>query len=192
MLYLAHMFEKNENPNYQSSLLRAFESPESAANAAYLSIKIQSGVDIVPLMIKAWKMPDLRNRDRLMSAVGGIFDERLVPIILDGLQYPDSGVLKSAEYAFERYRQLRSWEQSAKAWQRAGKIGSPADALIRKLESEKFEVRIAAIESLGTMGAAEALPFLVELMEDKNAKIAAAAAAAVKKINSVGGKSEEG
>ena len=56
-------------------------------------------------------------------------------------------------------------------------------ALIQKLKSDNRAVRIAAIRSLGTLKAAEALPFLVELLEDDDQEIRDASQAALEKIN---------
>ena len=51
-------------------------------------------------------------------------------------------------------------------------------------EGARKEIKVAAIASLGTLGEAETLPFLVQMMGDADAQIAAAAKAAVDKINS--------
>ncbi|NQU47079.1 MAG: HEAT repeat domain-containing protein [Planctomycetes bacterium] len=184
--------QKPELKPLKDCVLRALDNPVTASVAARLAVKLNLQIDLALNFQAVWDMPDLVDRHYLIMAIGGIYDERLMPIILKGIRYPDSDVLLSAESALARYTKIRKSEEALLAWQKAGKEGSPVDALVAKLSSSKLDVRIAAIESLGTMGAAEALPFLVELMEDGNAKVAAAAAAAVKKINSVRGESEEG
>ena len=46
-----------------------------------------------------------------------------------------------------------------------------------------MEIRLAAIASLGTLGEAETLPFLVKLIGDDDAGIARAAKDSVRRIN---------
>ncbi len=178
----------------QKTIWGLMDSPQTASMAAMVvsTYEINGGEGLVEQLISAWNMPDLELRYILMRVVGDIYDPKLLPIVLEGIEYPSKSVSKYASEALEKYTQVRKRRETLLAWQRAGKEGSPVDALVAKLSSGKLDVRIAAIESLGTLGAAEALPFLVDLMEDGNAKIAAAAASAVKKINSVGGESEEG
>ena len=176
----------------ENCVLRSLDHPGTAGVAALVAVRRNFKIELASRFKSIWEMEDLVDRKYLMSAIGSIYDQRLMPIILEGIRYPESEVLISAENALARYSRIRESEEALLAWQRAGKEGSPIDALIMKLESGKLEVRIAAIDSLGTMGAAEALPFLVELLEDENERIAKAAAAAVKKINSQSGGSEEG
>ena len=61
---------------------------------------------------------------------------------------------------------------------------SAAEALIAQARQKDDRlVRLAAIQSLGTLGVPETLPVLIELMRDGDADVAAAARAAVAKIN---------
>ena len=60
-----------------------------------------------------------------------------------------------------------------------------AEALVKQAkEGATKPIRLAAIQSLGTLAKPETLPILIELMQADDSELAAAAAAAVNKINS--------
>ncbi len=62
---------------------------------------------------------------------------------------------------------------------------SAAEALIRKAREGPKEQRLLALQSLGTLGVAETLPFLLELVSgaETDPDLVAAARAAIEKIN---------
>ena len=134
-------------------------------------------------MIEAWGMADLNNRDDLLNLMASTLDERVVPILLKALGSADEKVAAMAKAGLAHIREVAEQRQFWEEWEATGSGVSPTVALIRKAREGSEKVRVAAIRSLGTMGAPEALPFLVEMLEDDNDKIAAAAAAALEKIN---------
>ncbi len=174
-------------------LISFLDSPNTAAAAARVLVNfgLQDQVNLADKLIAAWKVPDLENRYELMSVVSRFYDPKLIFIISDGLENPSMSVGKKAKEAFDFYEMVRRSRQTLEVWKRSGQSGKPSEFLIEKLSSDQQDVRIAAIESLGTMGAIEALPFLVGLMEDADQEVAAAAAAAVMKINGRQGDMEE-
>jgi hypothetical protein len=176
---------------HEEAVLQCLSHPQKASSAARLLVQTGAHDDFVPDLINAWEMSDLENRSALMKAIGSIYDARLLPVILEGIQYPEQSVMKSAEQALERYATFREQKSTLQAWQEAGRKGDPEEFLIKKLESNDPKVRLAAIESLGTMHAKVALPFLVDLLEDTNADIAKASAVALKKINAASPKGDK-
>jgi len=104
-------------------------------------------------------------------------------VLLEALGDPDQDVAGVARKGLERLREVREQREYWEAWEATGSSLSPVVALLQKLKSDNRAVRLAAIRSLGTMGAEEALPFLVDLLEDDDADVRAAAAAALEKIN---------
>ena len=139
--------------------------------------------DVVPQLLGVWDLEGIRYPEVLLAAMGETLDERVVPILLDQLGSANEECRAAASAGLERMREVREQREFWEAWEATGSSLSPTVALIQKLKSDKQEVRIAAIQSLGTLKAPEALPFLVGLLEDSNAKVRAAAAAALAKIN---------
>jgi HEAT repeat protein len=60
---------------------------------------------------------------------------------------------------------------------------SAAEALVQQAQSGDRKVRLAAIDSLGTLAVPETLPVLIRLMQDQDAEVATRAGAAVQRIN---------
>ena len=159
------------------------EQPDYAAYTAEILARKETNADRVPAMIAAWRLPGVQVRAELIAALGATLDERVVPALLEALADRDELVAETAAVALDRLKRLREERQAWEAWQRFGMAQSPTAALLGKLGSDKAEVRLAAIASLGTLQAAEALPFLIELLEDDDPATAEAARKALAKIN---------
>ena len=70
---------------------------------------------------------------------------------------------------------------------------SAAEAWVKQAsEGSKKDVRLTAIESLGTLGKVETLPFLIKLMGDEDPDIRKAAKAAADRINAAKAKAGAG
>ena len=138
---------------------------------------------MVPQMLAAWQLDGLEGRGQILGAMASTLDERVVPVLLEALGDPDALVSSTAKFGLERMREVHEQREYWQAWQATGSTLTPVVALIQKLRADSREVRIAAIRSLATMQAPEALPFLVELLEDDDQEIRTAAAAALEKIN---------
>lgn len=129
----------------------------------------------------------------LVTMIGGLYEPSLVPILLEAQSSTVKKVSEAADTALERYARIRDARESWQTWERQGRDGSPVDALIAKTASDKKEnVRIAAIKSLAALGATEALPFLVELLEDSDLEVAAAAQQALDRIHAASVEEESG
>jgi hypothetical protein len=165
--------------------LRFAKLPHSASSALYyLAVRELEPDDWPKMVAEASKMVDLVDRPSLVSLVGKRYTPELVPVLLDAQVNPSSQVAKAADEALARYARIRDARSGWAAWERQGRDGSPIDALVAKTASGKSKVvRIAAIQSLGTLEAKEALPFLVELLEDSEPEIVAAVQAALARIH---------
>ncbi len=117
-----------------------------------------------------------------------LVDRAVVPDLLRLLRDPDGAVREAAAAALQA---IEFYDEQNRRWNRILDASgldatSAAEALVRKAKTGKQTIRLAAIESLGTLGVAETLPFLLELMSDTDAEIATAARAALQKINAAG------
>jgi HEAT repeat protein len=114
---------------------------------------------------------------------GSLMDMKVVPYLLQALKTP--GLQAEAKKQLEAIRFYH--EQSSKWGKLVDGSGftetSALQALIKQAKSDNKDVRLAAIASLGTLGDAESLPFLVDLVGDKDQDIAKAAKAALRRIN---------
>jgi HEAT repeat protein len=167
--------------------------PLLAADAfGYFLIKEDDQAGLVEAASSVWALGDLSNRSKFVKRLGEKYIERFVPILLEAQLHPDPKISQAAEVALDRYERVRDTQRSWAAWERQGRDGSPIDALVAKTVAEKSKtVRLAAIQSLGTLEAKEALPFLVELLEDGDQEIVAAAQAALARIHAAAEGSDE-
>ncbi|TAH38001.1 MAG: HEAT repeat domain-containing protein [Planctomycetota bacterium] len=167
--------------NHEKDVLHWLRDPGMAARAA--SALAAAGAQYVPELVQAWEEVSVENRVSYIGALGDTGDERVVPVLMGTLGSPRAEIRAAADKALDELKKLREQREFWEAWQITGAGPSPVAALIPKLKSDKLEVRVAAIESLGTLRAKEALPLLVELLEDKEPRIAEAAKKALAKIN---------
>lgn len=113
-----------------------------------------------------------------------LLDRRFVPLLLAAMRRPGADHAKITQ-ALEA---IRFYEEQTAHWQRFldGSnldANSAAEALLKQAgRDNKRVIRLMAIGSLGALGAAETLPFLIDYTEDPDAEIAAAAKTAVTQI----------
>lgn len=171
------------SPDREDFIASFLSRPDCAGYAAQILAEKQTHVDRVPAMVAAWSLPGHELRVTLIRALGQTLDERVVPVLLEGLADKEERVAEAAAEALDRLKRLREARQNWEAWQKFGMHQSPTAALLDKLDSDNAEVRLAAIASLGTMKAVEALPFLIELLESEDPATVEAARSALAKIN---------
>jgi len=113
-----------------------------------------------------------------------------VPALIERLRDEAEEVREAASAALTR---IRFYHEQQAHWDRVLKgvdasAASAAEKLLMqaKPDQEKAQ-RLLAIESLGVLGKAEALPFLIEFSQEADADVAKAAKAAITKIH-LGGK----
>ena len=155
----------------------------AAALAALFRIDRQRALETI--LAWAQRHPDRRDWVVVEYAKPSL-DPRFVPLLLDALRSPNADTRNGAREALEAIEFHATYKQR---WQRlldgAGlDAPSAAEALLKQArEAETPRIRLAAIESLGTLAAPETLPFLIDMMRDEDPAIATAAAAAVDRIN---------
>ncbi len=112
-------------------------------------------------------------------------DRKYAPALIKSLKDSDEEVRKAAQKTLEA---IRFYDQEKSRWERilgsTGLGSDPTEALVKQAQSKEQRIRIAAVRSLGTLGKAEVLPFLISLMQDADSEVAKAAELAVERINS--------
>ena len=113
-------------------------------------------------------------------------DAAAVPSLLQLLRDPSGEVREEASKALTRIRFCNEQEAHWRNVQ-IGIDASPQGAMEKLLQQARIDAprdqRLLAIQSLGALGKAEALPFLIEWATDKDEAIAAAAKASVTQIH---------
>ncbi|MBL8725745.1 MAG: HEAT repeat domain-containing protein [Planctomycetes bacterium] len=135
-----------------------------------------------PLLEATLRSSDLDVRRIGCGALARLSAFDSVGALLAMLNDPEPLVRKAATEALE---QLRFQQEQRSYWNTAGTgiDASPAAALAKLLQQAKAgaakDQRLLAIRSLAALGRPEALPFLIEAIQDQDPDVAAAARAAV-------------
>ncbi len=125
-------------------------------------------------------------RVSVANYLGAIVSKDAVPDLIALLRDPGERVRTAAADALTR---IRFYHEQQAHWDRVlkGLDASPASAAEKLLLQAKpgapREQRLLAIESLGTLGVPEALPFLIEWTTDADADVAQKAKAAITQIH---------
>ncbi len=109
---------------------------------------------------------------------------RDVPFLLDLCRSPHKKVAQAAKEALE---DLRFIEEQRSFWKNRKEGGnkplSPLEALLRQASSSNpRKIRLLAVRSLAALGDPKALPFLIELVRDKDPAVAASAEKSLQRI----------
>jgi len=130
--------------------------------------------------------PEWSVRLSAVKALGSLLSQDAVADLIEALADENQLVRDAAKEALER---IRFYHEEKKRWDDwyAGRGADPGEGvrkLLEALDDPSLEVRCAAIESLGTMRAKEALPRLVALLKNPpTPEEKAAAARALARIN---------
>jgi hypothetical protein len=118
-----------------------------------------------------------------------LFGSDAVPALLPLLQDRDEGVRTTARAALDQLRQ----DAEQRAFWREARTGidlrpqaAASKLLLQAKAGEPKEQRLLALRSLAILGAAEALPYLIDLTKDQDQELAAAARAAITSIHQRG------
>ncbi|MCA8972366.1 MAG: HEAT repeat domain-containing protein [Planctomycetes bacterium] len=108
----------------------------------------------------------------------------IAPKLLVLLEDVDSKVRASAQKALEDLRFLENQRSHWKDWLERRGEPTASMALLKRAEDPKRskEARLAAIRGLGLIGDAEALPFLIDLLENEDADVRAAAKESIERL----------
>lgn len=117
------------------------------------------------------------------SAISRVDDPRVIEALLLHLSDPRQGVPEAASEGLDYLRKLRTQKQEWEAWAAGNGAVSPIASLLGDLHDPDKEIRLAAIASLGTLRAEEALPALVHLLRESDDDIKKAARKALARIN---------
>jgi HEAT repeat protein len=181
----------------EQDYLLAYESPYVQSNVAMALLKAK-GADAIPTVGKLL-LPGTHlhygHRHTLLKKMAEFRDMRAVPFLLEALKDESGKVRKAAE---EELKSIRFYNEQKQLWKRLMdgtdlSEASAAEALVKQAtEGSRKDVRLTAIESLGTLGKAETLPFLIKLMSDEDPDIRKAAKNAADRINAAKAKAGAG
>ncbi|MGH7150377.1 MAG: HEAT repeat domain-containing protein [Planctomycetota bacterium] len=179
--------------------IRAF-APEVVARITAAADDADVGIRLAVLgYVKAWNSPEAAPVARRLlkdpnpdvrrfacQVVGSLVSQEAVPDLLAALLDENMEVRSAAKSALD---QIRFYHDEKKRWEdwHRGRGTDPGEGirkLLEMLDDPAESIRLAAIESLGTMKAKEALPRLVEAIQKGASKTEREAAAkAVERIN---------
>lgn len=132
---------------------------------------------------------DLDIRFEACAAMHRLFGADAVPALLPLLQDQDEAVRQRVR---ETLNQLRQDAEQRAFWSEAGtgidlRPQAAASKLLQQAKAgEPKDQRLLAVRSLAILGAAEALPYLIDLTKDQDQELAAAARAAITAIHQRG------
>ncbi|MGB3968049.1 MAG: HEAT repeat domain-containing protein [Planctomycetota bacterium] len=167
-----------------SRLLRNKHPGVRLGSIEHLATRV--GSDATVLVRPMTKDPSPRVRKVAAQHLGAVVDKEAVPALIEMLRDADAAARTAAADALTR---IRFYHEQQAHWDRVlkGLDASPASAAEKLLLQAKpgaaKDQRLLAITSLGTLGAPEALPFLIEWTQDPDAELAAAAKAAITQIH---------
>lgn len=151
-----------------------------AVNALALQPKSEQVLAIFDLVSD----PDVATRQRIAIASQHISRLEIAPKLLVLLEDTNASIRKDAQQSLEALRFLDSQRSHWKTW--LAKRGAPSASVVllqqAQDEARSKEGRLAAIRSLGILGDAEALPFLIDLLESSDEAVRSAAKAAVDRL----------
>jgi len=171
----------------EQNYLLAYKSAYVQSDVAMALLKAK-GADAIPTVGKLL-LPGTSlyhgHRQTLLRKMAEFRDMRAVPFLLEALKDENDGVRKTAE---AELKSIRFYNEQKQLWARLMNgtdlnAASAAEALVKQATDGKKDVRLTAIQSLGTLGKVETLPFLIKLMGDEDPDIRKAAKAAADRIN---------
>lgn len=141
------------------------DDPDLAVHVAHYFASAKDA-KVVPYLRRLLKSPSADARSIACRGLDVTLSEDLVPDLLELLADPEEGNRKRARELLERIRfyhnEKRLWDEWSRT--KGDPRGGGIPKLLTALEDPDPAVRIAAVESLGTLKAKEALPALVDRM----------------------------
>lgn len=140
----------------------------------------------VDLALPRMKDADANVRLVAISILEQSLDQRAIPALIAALRETRMEIKERAKSALAAIRHYYEEEQHWQRMQQGSTLSTEtaAEALVLQAQQGATKaVRLAAINSLGTLAKPETLPILIELMQSEDQELAAAATAAINKIN---------
>ncbi len=172
-------------------LARALQSDRAPVLEVVLAkLAPQLGAAALPQVLPVLQREPGAVRAAACAYLGSLGDLRAVPPLLVALRDADAGVRAAAT---EALRAVRFYHEQKAHWDRVA-AGQPqlssqaaAAALLQQASADQPRARrLLAIAALGRLGVPEALPQLIEWVDDADAEIAAAATAAIAQVQAGG------
>ncbi|HEX6812474.1 MAG TPA: HEAT repeat domain-containing protein [Planctomycetota bacterium] len=168
---------RDKTHTYRAGTLHALRTP--------LDPKLQQDVEAL-----LRDDPSEEVRAAAANALARMLAMDAVTPLLEALRDPSAQVRDAAKEALERFRFQReqhAFWANAKAGIDTSAASAAAKLLNQAKPGEAKDQRLLAIRSLGALGAAESLPYLIEWTKDADPEIATAARSAVAKIHETAG-----
>ncbi len=185
VVHAARGLGRSGDPAHLEALrgLRGFEDRKVQLEA--LKAREQLGDDSEQLVRDAAAGADPEVRAFAAALAARALSRAHVPVMLQLLRDEAESVRTAAAATLAS---LEFYEQQSARWERlqagvAVDAVDAASALMKRAAEGPVPMRVLAIESLGTLGVPETLPFLLELAAGADQTIAAAAVAAARQIN---------
>lgn len=137
------------------------------------------------LLTKLLKSEHPAIQQAAITGLGNSLSPDVAPLLVEQLASSDPELRKEAEQALARMRTYHEERKRWEDWYRGRGIdpGEGVRKVLEMLDDADAQIRAAAIDSLGTMKAKEALPILIERMKKASGAERDAIAKAVAKIN---------
>jgi HEAT repeat protein len=140
--------------------------------------------ELLPYMEEiALHHPKMGLRYDAVRYMGAFLNLKTIPVLLECLKDGEEDVQEVAGVILDRMKkyqeQKRAWDGLMKEAAAEGVPEHPAAALIKLLESDDLQVRLAAIKSLGKLNDPKILPVLVRIVAEGTAEEREAAQAAI-------------
>lgn len=169
--FKSHMLKQLEDPKWTHRVCSAYRTEGATEEILDACLRnLQGDVSI-------------SNVKTLLSTISRVDDPRVIEALLLHLSDPRQGVPEAASEGLDYLRKLRTQKQEWEAWAAGNGAVSPIASLLGDLHDPNKEIRLAAIASLGTLRAQEALPALVHLLRESDDEIKKAARKALARIN---------
>lgn len=168
---------------------------EPAVRVAGAGAAEELGIEVADLVLPLLDDEVRGVRFAAVQYAGRVVTRDAVPQLIALLRDPEATVREAASEALTR---IRFYHEQQAHWDRVlkGVDASPASAteklLMQSKPDQEKAQRLLAIKSLGVLGQAEALPFLIDWAGETDKEIAAAAKAAITAIHLRGGAGSKG
>jgi HEAT repeat protein len=176
-------------------LVELLKDPDLAEDVARTMGRLMDPVFVEPLsaLVLGPDGPDTNVKMAAVQALGAYLDDRTAEILLEGTARTSSEEVR--ETCFARLETIRRYQDERARWDGRATDKAARDGAVRELLAMLGDpapaVRAQAARSLATLEAVKALPKIVALLKDTDAKVREAANEALKSLNAPRGSKAE-